>query len=123
MIWLVLCVGVNFCLISEVKFQQEITIGSGTMANGGLSNEALVLLILDIIRVHRLRITCCLLAYGLLEDGDEDLAGRRVRRRFSHTERIPKQVEAKLLVIKQLLQMDFNVEANEDDVFEFMFEL
>ncbi|XP_042059276.1 uncharacterized protein LOC121803712 [Salvia splendens] len=62
------------------------------MANGGLSNEALVLMILDIIRVHRLRITCCLLAYGLLGDG-EDLAGRRVRRRFSHTERIPTQVD------------------------------
>ncbi|KAG6435294.1 hypothetical protein SASPL_100164 [Salvia splendens] len=122
MIWLVLCFGLNFCLFSEVKFQQEITICSGTMANGGLSNEALVLMILDIIRVHRLRITCCLLAYGLLGDG-EDLAGRRVRRRFSHTERIPTQVEAKLLLIKQLRQMDFIVEANEDDVFEFMFML
>ena len=87
-----LCFGVNVRLISEVKFQQEISIGSGTMANGDLSNEALVLLILDIIRVHRLRITCCLLAYGLLGDGDEDLGGRRVRRRFSHTERIPAQV-------------------------------
>ncbi|KAG6387432.1 hypothetical protein SASPL_152619 [Salvia splendens] len=33
------------------------------------------------------------------------------------------KVETKLLLIKQLRQMDFIVEANEDDVFEFMFVL
>ncbi|KAL1560834.1 hypothetical protein AAHA92_11004 [Salvia divinorum] len=56
-----------------------------------LSSEALAVIIFDIIRVHQLRITCCLHAYGMLSNGEQadDL---RSRRKFSRLQRIPAQV-------------------------------
>ncbi|XP_042005784.1 uncharacterized protein LOC121754504 [Salvia splendens] len=62
------------------------------MDNGGLSNEALALMIFDIIRVHQLRIICYLQAHGMLADVEQGEDERRVRRKFSRLERIPAQV-------------------------------
>ncbi|XP_042015716.1 uncharacterized protein LOC121763718 [Salvia splendens] len=49
-------------------------------------------MIFDIIRVHQLRIICCLQAHGMLADVEQGEDRRRVRRKFSRLERIPAQV-------------------------------
>lgn len=58
----------------------------------GLSSEALAVIIFDIIRLHQLRITCCLHAYRLLNNGEQSDNLIRGRRKFSRKRRIPTQV-------------------------------
>ena len=62
------------------------------MPTSGLNIESLVVIILDIIRLHQLRIICCLDEKGLLGNGDVAEDARRIRRKFSRLQRIPTQV-------------------------------
>ncbi|KAL1550174.1 hypothetical protein AAHA92_18173 [Salvia divinorum] len=62
------------------------------MTEGGLSSEALVALIFDILRVHQLRVICCLHAHGMLRNWDQVEEGRSRKRKFSRLQRVPAQV-------------------------------
>ncbi|XP_042041229.1 uncharacterized protein LOC121786661 [Salvia splendens] len=62
------------------------------MPTSGLNTESLVVIILDIIRMHQLRIICCLDEKGLLGNGDAAIDARRIRRKFIRLQRIPTQV-------------------------------